>query len=66
MDRKRDQYEGYREEYAIYLSTSGMAEELKPLFRLPGIQPDGTILICDGLRHLVVTKAAEWRTKNPK
>jgi hypothetical protein len=36
-----DAYEGYRRVYAIYAGSNGLAEELKPLFLLPGIEPDG-------------------------
>jgi hypothetical protein len=57
---KCDPYEGYRQVYSLYAGTSGIAEELKPLFRLPGIDPDGTIRVDDDFRRLVVTSAAEW------
>jgi hypothetical protein len=66
VDGNRDPYEGYRAVYSIYVGTSGIAEELKPLFRLPGIEPDGTIHVDDTFRRLVVTVASEWLKKNSK
>jgi hypothetical protein len=60
-----DPYEGYRALYGIYLDTSGMLEELKPLFRLPGIEPDGFIHVDDAFRHTVVSVAKEWLRNNP-
>jgi hypothetical protein len=66
VNGKLDPYEGYRHVYSIYVGTSGIAEELKPLFRLPGIDPDGHINVDDAFRRLVVTSAAEWLTQNPK
>jgi hypothetical protein len=66
VDGKLDPYEGYRQVYSIYVGTSGIAEELKPLFRLPGIDPDGHINVDDAFRRFVVTSAADWLTRNPQ
>jgi len=61
-DGRCDPYEGYREVYSIYLSTSGFAEELKPLFRLPGISPDGTVTVNDRFRRTVIAAARRgWK-----
>jgi hypothetical protein len=46
-DGSRDPYEGYREVSGIYLDSSGAVEELKLLFRLPDIYPDGPIDVDD-------------------
>ena len=54
-----DPYEGYRQLYSIYAGTSGIAEELKPLFRLPGIDADSTIHVDDEFRRLIVAEAWE-------
>jgi hypothetical protein len=62
----RDPYEGYREVYGIYVGTSGMVEELKPLFRLPGIEPDGSILVDDEFRRTVISAAVIWLGENSK
>lgn len=56
----RDPYEGYREIYGLYTGTSGAVEELKPLFRLPGIYPDGPIQVDDKFRRTVIAAAVDW------
>jgi hypothetical protein len=65
-DGSRDPYEGYREVYGIYVGTSGLAEELKPHFRLPDIEPDGTIHLNENLRRIVIASATDWLRQNPK
>jgi hypothetical protein len=66
VDGRQGHYEGYRALYSIYLQTSGAAEELKPLFRLPGIEPDGTIHVNDEFRRTVMDAAVQWLKKNSK
>jgi hypothetical protein len=46
--------------YGIYLGTSGLAEELKPFFRLPGIEPDGCLHVDDEFRAKIRRLADEW------
>ena len=55
-----DAYEGYRRVYRIYVSTSGLAEELKPFFGLPGIEPDGFLPVNDEFRSLIRGLADAW------
>lgn len=55
-----DAYEGYRRVYAIYVGTSGLAEELKPFFRLPGIEPEGFLHVDDEFRATIRRLAGEW------
>jgi hypothetical protein len=55
-----DAYEGYRRVYGIYVSTSGLAEELKPFFGLPGIEPDGFLHVNDEFRSLIRRLADRW------
>ena len=64
-DGSRDPYEGYREVYGIYLDSSGAVEELKPLFRLPDIYPDGPIHVDDQFRRTIITAAVDWLQNNP-
>ncbi len=47
-----DPFEGYRQLYRIYDGTSGLLDELKPFFRLPGIEPDGNLHVNDQFRAL--------------
>jgi len=42
-----------------------MVEELKPLFRLAGIEPDGFIHVNDEFRRTVISAALDWLGKNP-
>lgn len=63
-DGSRDPYEGYREVYGIYVQASGAIEELKPLFRLPNIYPDGPIHVDDEFRHTIITAAVDWLQNN--
>ena len=64
-DGSRDTYEGYREVYGIYVDSSGAVGELKPLFRLPGICPDGHIHVDDEFRRTIITAAIAWLQNNP-
>jgi hypothetical protein len=64
-DGSRDPYEGYRELYSIYLGSGGNLEELKPLFRLPGIEADGCIHVDDEFRGTIRAAAANWLKSNP-
>ena len=56
----RDPYEGYRRVYAIYVGSGGLAEELKPFFRIPGIEPDGFLNVDDQFRAMIRRIAGEW------
>lgn len=60
-----DPYEGYRAVYGIYFGTSGLIEELKPLFQIPGIYPDGAIQVDDEFRVTARTAAIDWLKNNP-
>ncbi len=64
-DGSRDPYDGYRQLYAIYVDTSGMLAELKPLFQLPGIYPDGPITVNDEFGQMVVSAAVNWLHEDP-
>jgi hypothetical protein len=54
----------YRQVYGIYLKTSGMVEELKPLFRLPDIYID-SISLTDQARRTIKNAVARWLEENP-
>jgi hypothetical protein len=64
-DGSCDPYEGYRQIYAIYAGTSGALAELKPLFRIPGIYPDGPISVNEEFRCVVVAAAVKWLQDHP-
>jgi hypothetical protein len=55
-----DPYEGYRRLYALYTDTNGLIDELKPLFRLPGIEPGGSLHVTEEFRWEIRRLAKEW------
>jgi hypothetical protein len=63
VNGSRDPYEGYRGLYGIY--AGGAVEELKPLFRLPGVEPDGFIRVDSEFRRIVIAAAGDWLRENP-
>jgi hypothetical protein len=48
-----DAYEGYRKLFAIYCSNSAALEELKPMFRIANIDPDGVFSVTPAFREQV-------------
>jgi hypothetical protein len=60
-----DPSEGYRLLHELYLGSDGLLAELKPMFRLPGIQPEGHLPADEEFNAAVRSAAAEWLLKNP-
>ena len=54
-----DSYETYRALYALWCSNNAAVPELKPLFRIPGIEPDGAISITEKFKKTVQSLAKE-------
>ena len=54
-----DTYEGYRKLFVIYCSNSAALEEIKPMFRIPNIAPDGVFSVTPAFREEVRTLAAK-------
>ena len=46
-------YEQYRSLYKLWCSNNSALPELKPLFRISGIEPDGTFAVSDEFRATV-------------
>ncbi|HET6932728.1 MAG TPA: hypothetical protein VFI45_20550, partial [Candidatus Acidoferrum sp.] len=46
-------YEQYRTLYKLWCSNNSALPELKPLFRISGIEPDGTFTVSDEFRATV-------------
>ncbi len=63
-DGNLDAYIGYRRLYAIYCGRSGVHEELKAFFQIPGIEPDGIIRVDDTFRERVRTLAANYLSQH--
>lgn len=54
-----DAYEGFRALYGLWCSYNAAVPELRPLFRMPGIEPDGLLSATDAFRTDVRTLAAQ-------
>ena len=48
-----DAYEGYRQLYGVWCSNNAAVQELRPLFRMPGIDPDGVLSVTSEFRSEV-------------
>jgi hypothetical protein len=53
---KADAYEGYRHLYSLLWANNMALQELRPLFRMDGIEPDGRISVIEEFREAVVSK----------
>jgi hypothetical protein len=54
-----DTYEGYRELYGLWCSNNAAVQELRPLFSIPGIEPDGRLSITDDFRAEIRSLSAK-------
>jgi hypothetical protein len=54
-----DVYEGYIELYSVWCSNNAAVPELRPLFRIPGVDPGGTLSVTDDFRTEVRSLAAK-------
>ncbi len=59
-----DAYVGFRKLYAIYCGRSGVHQELKFFFQIPGVEPDGRIQVDDAFRSTVRALAVEYLSKH--
>jgi len=55
-----DPYLGYRELYMLYCRRTGLHEELRAFFTIPGIEPDGMLHVDDDFRLMVRNLAERW------
>ena len=53
-----DVYESYRGLYGIWCSMNSAVPELRTLFRIPGVEPDGQLRVHAGFREEVRTLSA--------
>jgi hypothetical protein len=66
-----DAYMTYRRLYSLWCGNNAALQELKPLFRIPGIDPDGQIAVNSEFREQVSSVAknilprilASWETE---
>jgi hypothetical protein len=54
-----DVYEGYIELYSLWRSNNASVPELRPLFRIPGVDPGGALSVTDDFRTEVRSLAAQ-------
>ena len=54
-----DAYMCYRELYGVWVSNNAAVSELRPLFRMSGVDPDGTLSVTDSFRAEVRSLAAQ-------
>jgi hypothetical protein len=52
-----DTYETYRSLYQIWRVHNSSVQELRPLFSIPGIDPDGQLSVTDEFKSLVLSSA---------
>jgi hypothetical protein len=52
-----DAYEAYRRLYGLGCANNAALQELRPLFRMKGIEPDGHIVVTAEFREQVVSLA---------
>jgi hypothetical protein len=50
----RDVYEAYRELYGLWCANNSAVQELRPLFQISGVEPDGHLSITEEFRKEVV------------
>ncbi len=54
---KADAYEAYRRLYVLWCANNAALQELRPLFRMEGIEADGHIMVTAEFRERVVSLA---------
>ena len=57
VDGKADAYEAYRRLYGLWCTNNAALQELRPLFRIEGIEPDGHISVTIEFREQVLSLA---------
>jgi hypothetical protein len=54
-----DPYEAYRKLYGIWCGNNSAVQELRPLFRIADVEPDGRLSVTEDFRRQVLTLALE-------
>ena len=52
-------YVAYRRLYALWCANNSAIQELRPMFRISGISPDGTISVTEEFRFQIISIARE-------
>lgn len=56
---KTDAYQAYRSLYGLWCSDNAAVQELRPLFRMDGIEPDGRLSVTEDFREQVLALAKQ-------
>ena len=59
VDGNADPYQAYRGLYGLWCDNNAAVQELRPLFRLDGIEPDGRLSVTEEFRAQVLTLAKQ-------
>lgn len=52
-------YVGYRRLYSQWCKNNAAVQELRPMFRIPGIEPDGMLTVSENFKSQVTARAKE-------
>jgi hypothetical protein len=52
-----DTYETYRSLYQIWLFHNSSVQELRPLFSIPGVEPDGQLSVTEDFKKQILSSA---------
>lgn len=59
VDGNADPYRAYRGLYGLWCGNNAAVQELRPLFTMDGIEPDGRLSVTEEFRAQVLTLAKE-------
>jgi hypothetical protein len=54
---KADEYEAYRRLHGLWCANNAALQELRPLFRMEGVEPDGLLTVTVAFRERVLATA---------
>jgi hypothetical protein len=54
---KADAYEGYRKLWGLWCRNNAALQELRPLFRIPDVEPEGVFIVTPEFREQVMLLA---------
>ncbi|MGH9730171.1 MAG: hypothetical protein ACRD4A_00620 [Candidatus Acidiferrales bacterium] len=60
IDGSEDPYLCYMQRYGLYCANTGLHDEFRHFFRLPGVDPESYIRVDDEFRQTIRDLAGEW------
>jgi len=58
-------YIGYRGLYRLFCGSSGVHDDLREFFRIPGVEPDGLLRVDVAFRTMIRSLAKDWLVRHP-